>query len=1061
MKNKMKRIIIIFIFLLPAICLFSQSGPASNKIALNKYVWSYAQADKVPNTKLPIDFTAIDNWQKMSEYLDVSNDGKYFAYAIECSAGSPLGPKRTDSVIVQATNGTDWRYAFMGWEPYFGQPGFFAANNTQYIIKRKDSLCFLMLGNNKVNIITNVSSYKSSGGLNQWMAYQTKADNNVVLMSLQTGLTRQFKDVKLYAFDKVKKWFVCETNQPEKQLIIYNLQTSREQTFPSAKSWLFSPGGNKIIVNTGKELQYNNFTNQTTQTVYSLQHASDEVLDMQFDAAEEQVIFTVRNNSNKSALNSIWYYQEGMNNAIAKINSQSPGLGPDQVIESSSFSDNGQYILVGLSKQPIPLAKAAPGAAQLDVWSYKDLILQTSQANSLTQNKTINAIIGLKDGQVKWMGNENEQLSLLYRGYAIIKRNNFVNAGDRFWENSDKDNGSTNWLINLENGKRILLPVYNNYYWFSPGSHYLVYFDSKQPSNYFSYDLLTGKTSNISAGVTTELNGLLFESRRNVEKDKRPYGLVGWIEKDNGLLVYDNRDIWQLDLTGQKKAINLTNGYGIKNDIILRLFNPEKNGDQLPVLKRNEALILLAHHASNKTNGFYRTKFGAVADPELLWMGTLFTHFMNGVQDGNVVSNNGFPPVKAQHDDNWIVQRQAIDDAPNYFVTKDFKSFKRLTNLQPNQGHKWLTEELHTFLHLDGKTGQGILYKPDDFDSSKKYPALIAFYGRYSNNMYQFPTPYYNIEAITQGKSPAWFTNNDYLVFTPDIYISPNKVGPESYNVIEGAARYLKSLRYVDTSGLGCASHSSSAKQGAYIFTHSKSFSATAISEGFLYANMINVALSGPLESAENGFQFGNLYGNKASWIDHTTVLNADKAISPLLLFCNKKSIEEYQNQTLQLYMALRRQDKKVWWLKYDKGDHNLWNMDEQKDYTIRYTQYFDHYLKKAPAPRWMTQGVPNALRGVEARYELDPFGTCDLPNKKECLICQAWNKQYQRTPAMFDKPISEWSLDKDIQQELNNKISAERKRLDTAGATESKRILDILKNGYPEDKKSVKNKQY
>ena len=30
-----------------------------------------------------------------------------------------------------------------------------------------------------------------------------------------------------------------------------------------------------------------------------------------------------------------------------------------------------------------------------------------------------------------------------------------------------------------------------------------------------------------------------------------------------------------------------------------------------------------------------------------------------------------------------------------------------------------------------------------------------------------------------------------------------------------------------------------------------------------------------------------------------------------------------------------------------------------QKDYAIRLQQYFDHYLKGAPAPDWMQKGVP------------------------------------------------------------------------------------------------------
>jgi len=260
----------------------------------------------------------------------------------------------------------------------------------------------------------------------------------------------------------------------------------------------------------------------------------------------------------------------------------------------------------------------------------------------------------------------------------------------------------------------------------------------------------------------------------------------------------------------------------------------------------------------------------------------------------------------------------------------------------------------------------------------------------------------------------------------------------------------LKQLAYVDGDKLGCASHSWSAKLGAYLFTHSTSFSATAISEGFIYANPINVAFSAEdgksrLEGVETGQEYGNLYENKEAWLEQTTVLQADKAKSPLLLFCNKESSPDYQDQTLQLFTALRRLDKNVWWLKYDNGEHTLHDLKELKDYTIRYTQFFDHYLKYAPAPSWMTQGIPLKLKGIESRYELDPQGKCNSTNGQPCPICEAWNKQYKKTPEMFQKEIKDWSLDKDIADELENKIKERRKQLDKEGEIQTREVMRML----------------
>jgi hypothetical protein len=307
-----------------------------------------------------------------------------------------------------------------------------------------------------------------------------------------------------------------------------------------------------------------------------------------------------------------------------------------------------------------------------------------------------------------------------------------------------------------------------------------------------------------------------------------------------------------------------------------------------------------------------------------------------------------------------------------------------------------------------------------------------------------------NRTVITPGQSPAWFLNNGYLVFTPDIYVTPHQYGPTAFNVIEGAARYLNGLPFVDSNKLGCGSHSWSAKLGSYIFTHSSSFAATAINEGFLYGNVLNMAFSANkgrsrLENTEVEMEYGNFWENKDAWLDQTTILNVDKAASPLLLICNKESSEDYHDQTFQFFNALRRLDKNVWWLKYEKGSHTIDDPDEMKDFTIRYTQYFDHYLKNAPAPQWMTQGIPIKFKGIESRYELDPVGTCSLSGKNDCPICTAWNEQYKRTPQMFQKEIKEWVLDKDIGDELERKQNERRRQLNKESVVRTSEVMQML----------------
>ncbi len=96
-------------------------------------------------------------------------------------------------------------------------------------------------------------------------------------------------------------------------------------------------------------------------------------------------------------------------------------------------------------------------------------------------------------------------------------------------------------------------------------------------------------------------------------------------------------------------------------------------------------------------------------------------------------------PIKAAKADKWIVSRQSEKDAPNLFFTTDFRKFSRLTDIQPQKIVNWLTSELVTWQQLDGTFSQGVLYKPEDFDSSKKYPIIFNYYEKMSHDLYLFP----------------------------------------------------------------------------------------------------------------------------------------------------------------------------------------------------------------------------------------------------------------------------------------------------------------------------------
>ena len=70
--------------------------------------------------------------------------------------------------------------------------------------------------------------------------------------------------------------------------------------------------------------------------------------------------------------------------------------------------------------------------------------------------------------------------------------------------------------------------------------------------------------------------------------------------------------------------------------------------------------------------------------------------------------------------------------------------------------------------------------------------------------------------------------------------------------------------------------------------------------------------------------------------------------------------------QGIEYFTALRRLGKKVWMLQYNGEDHNLVERRNRKDLSIRLAQFFDHYLKGAPAAKWIAEGVPAIEKGID-----------------------------------------------------------------------------------------------
>jgi dipeptidyl aminopeptidase/acylaminoacyl peptidase len=92
-------------------------------------------------------------------------------------------------------------------------------------------------------------------------------------------------------------------------------------------------------------------------------------------------------------------------------------------------------------------------------------------------------------------------------------------------------------------------------------------------------------------------------------------------------------------------------------------------------------------------------------------------------------------------------------------------------------------------------------------------------------------------------------------------------------------------------------------------------------------------------------------------------VFFADRVHTPVVLMHGDEDGAVPWYQSIEFYLALRRNNKESVFLQYRGEPHHPQKYPNKLDYSIKMMEFFDHFLKGAPAPKWWAHGVPYAGR--------------------------------------------------------------------------------------------------
>jgi dipeptidyl aminopeptidase/acylaminoacyl peptidase len=273
---------------------------------------------------------------------------------------------------------------------------------------------------------------------------------------------------------------------------------------------------------------------------------------------------------------------------------------------------------------------------------------------------------------------------------------------------------------------------------------------------------------------------------------------------------------------------------------------------------------------------------------------------------------------------------------------------------------------------LDGKKLEGIIYKPANFDPNKKYPMIVNFYERNSETLYKYHMP----EAHRSTIDYSMYLSNGYIVFNPDIRYRDGFPGESCYNCVMSGISEVLSRGYVDEARIGAQGHSWGGYQVAYLATRTRLFA--AIESGAPVVNMYS-AYGGIRwgSGLARSFQYEHTQSRLGAtpWTDsrryyeNSPLFLMDKVETPILIMHNDQDGHVPWYQGIEYFVALKRLGKPAWMLNYTGEPHWPTKNPNKLDFQIRMKQFFDHFLKGEPMPKWMKEGVPAVKQPYELGY--------------------------------------------------------------------------------------------
>lgn len=490
------------------------------------------------------------------------------------------------------------------------------------------------------------------------------------------------------------------------------------------------------------------------------------------------------------------------------------------------------------------------------------------------------------------------------------------------------------YSINLHNGKKKLVAnKLEEKSYLSPNGQFSIYFKEKK---WYSYDNITNEVITLNDKLSVPFYDVLDDH----PKEPGSYGVKGWIGQDKKVLIGDQFDVWEFDLSNGSSRL-LTKGIGRKNENTINIINTDKNKRWF---ESSDKVIVSVYGTKSKQ------KHLGILD--------LITGEIDIRTYGDYLFNY---EAKSYDSDKIIITKEGFNTYPDLWLTDSkLSKLDRLTKEQQQVDEfLWGTSHLVDFVTEFGDTLQGYYALPDNYKKGKKYPVFVYFYERFSDRKNEF-----NMPKINHRPPYSLYLGSEYVMFFPDVKFYDGNPGKSAEAALIAGCDKLVEMGIADPEKIVMHGHSWSGYESAWIVTQTDYFAACV--SGAPVSNMTSAYSGIRLGSGlARQFQYekqqsrigGNIIDSLDSYIRNSPIFFADKMNTPLLVMFGDIDEAVPWQQGIELYLAMRRFDKNCIFLQYEGEPHHPKKIHNQLDYSLRMKQFMDYYVFGGDMPKWMLDG--------------------------------------------------------------------------------------------------------